>query len=156
MRFADNFMPAHQINEMKITQEQIRDISADLQMGLLSVINRETYAIRSIPDPHGLFSDLDVGAEELEQIENEWPKLLTITTMKSRQAFQIMEDFIEGIPDENLNVDLIKILNRRSPFANFKMEIESSIYRQKWFDFKNKKYEYYVKEKLRLGKINIE
>lgn len=27
MRFADNFMPAHQINEMKITQEQIRDIS---------------------------------------------------------------------------------------------------------------------------------
>lgn len=62
MRFADNFMPAHQINEMKITQEQIRDISADLQMGLLSVINRETYAIRSIPDPQGLFSDLDVGA----------------------------------------------------------------------------------------------
>lgn len=58
--------------------------------------------------------------------------------MKSRQAFQIMEDFIEGIPDENLNVNLIKILNRRSPFANFKMEIESSIYRQKWFDFKDK------------------
>lgn len=35
MRFADNFMPAHQINEMKITQEQIRDISARPTDGII-------------------------------------------------------------------------------------------------------------------------
>jgi hypothetical protein len=52
--------------------------------------------------------------------------------MESWEAFQIMEDFIEELTE-----DLITILNRKSPFANFKAEIESSSSQQKWFDFRD-------------------
>ncbi len=52
-----------------------------------------------------------------------------------------MEDFIEEIKDAKLKEYLMKILNGKSPIANFKAEIESSSYRQSWFDFRDKKYE---------------
>ncbi len=141
---------------MKITINQILDISTDLQSGLKTFINRGTYEIKSILDPNEIYSDSDIWEEELEKIENEWTDYLVIQKIESWEAFQIMEDFIEEIIDEKLKEDLIKILNRKSPFANFKAKIESSSYRQNWFDFRDKKYEEYVKEQLKIEKIEIE
>lgn len=57
--------------------------------------------------------------------------------------------------DERLKEDLIKISNRKSPFANFKAEIESSAYREEWFSFRTKKYEEYVKEQLELEDFEL-
>jgi len=38
-------------------------------------------------------------------------------------------NFLQIIADEKLQKDLFKILNRKSPFANFKAEVETSDYR---------------------------
>jgi hypothetical protein len=67
-----------------------------------------------------------------------------------------MEKFIDEIPDENLQQNLIKILGRKSPFANFKDEIDESDYRQQWFDFKQKMYEDYVMVQLNIEKLPFE
>ena len=141
---------------MKISLQQIHEISQDLQTGLKTFINRETYEIKSILDNNEIYSDSEIWEEELEKIENEWTEYSIITKMESWEEFQIMEDFIEEIKDDKLKEDIIKILNRKSPFANFKAEIESSAYRQKWFDFRDLKYEEYVKEKLKEEQIKIE
>ena len=141
---------------MKISLQQIHEISQDLQTGLKTFINRETYEIKSILDNNEIYSDSEIWEEELEKIENEWTEYSIITKMESWEEFQIMEDFIEEIKDDKLKEDIIKILNRKSPFANFKAEIESSAYRQKWFDFRDLKYEEYVKENLKEEQIKIE
>ncbi len=141
---------------MKISGKQIREISQDLQCGLKTFINRETGEIKSILDPNEVYSEPETWEEELEKIENEWIDYSVIEKMESWEAFQIMEDFVEEINDKRLKEDIIKILNRKSPFANFKAEIESSSYRQNWFDFRDKKYEEYIKEQLKIGKIEIE
>jgi hypothetical protein len=141
---------------MKITKRQIHEISQELQSGLKIFINRKSYEIKSILDPNEIYSDSEIWEEELKKIENEWIDYSVISKMESREAFQIMEDFIDVIKDERLKEDIIKILNRKSPFANFKAEIETSPYRQKWFDFRDKKYEKYIIEQLRLQKFEIE
>ena len=133
---------------MKITAKQIKEISGDLQAGMQVFINRENLEIRTVLDWDDMLDDTGYWKEELEKIEREWTDYATITKMESREAFLIMADFIDEIEDERLQEDLTKILNRKSPFANFKDEIESSAYRQKWFDFKNRKYEEYVQEQL--------
>jgi hypothetical protein len=55
-----------------------------------------------------------------------------------------------------LKINLIEILDRKRPFANFKARIESSSYRQIWFDFKDKKYIEYVIKQLEINNIKIE
>ena len=76
--------------------------------------------------------------------------------MESWEAFKVMEEFTYEVKDERLQEDLTKILNRKSPFANFKFEIESSEYREQWFKFRTKKYEEFLKEKLELEEIKFE
>ena len=141
---------------MKISGKQIHEISQDLQCCLKTFINRETGEIKSILDPNDVHSDPETWEEELDKIENEWIDYSVIEKMESWEAFQIMEDFLEEIKVERLKEDILKILNRKSPFANFKAEIESSSFRQNWFDFRVLKYEKYVRQKLREEKINIE
>ncbi|MBL7128422.1 MAG: hypothetical protein ISS16_05485 [Ignavibacteria bacterium] len=140
---------------MKITAKQIHEISEDLQTGMKVLINKETLEIKSILDWDDTFIDTEFWEEELEKIENEWTDYSVISKMESWEAFRIMEDFVAEITDERLKEDLRKILNRKSPFANFKSEIEASSYRQKWFDFRDLKYEDYVKEQLKLENFKI-
>jgi len=75
--------------------------------------------------------------------------------MESWEAFRIMEEFAEAVGDEKLSNELLKILGRKSPFANFKAEVESSPYRQNWFDFRLKRYEDYVREQLEVEDFDI-
>jgi hypothetical protein len=66
-----------------------------------------------------------------------------------------MEEYADSVDDEVFREGLIKILNRKSPFSNFKAEVESSPYRQNWFDFRLKKYGDYVKEHLEIEDFSI-
>jgi len=141
---------------MKITAKQIHEMSQDLQVRMKVFINRKDFEIKTIFDFEYSYGDTEFGEEELEKIESEWTNYTTLTKMESHEAFQIMEDFVEEIDNTRFQEDLIKILNRKSPFANFKAEIESSAFRQKWFDFRDKKHEDYVRKELKLEGFEIE
>jgi len=141
---------------MILTAKQINEIAQELLAGMKVFINRETLEIRTILDWDTMYGDTELWDEELEKIEQEWASYVVLQKMESREAFSIMEDFIEEVKDLKMQQDLIKILNRKSPFGNFKAEVESSDYRQNWFDFRQRKYEEYVREQLENENIELE
>lgn len=132
---------------MKITAKQINEIAQELEAGMRVYMNRETLEFKSVLDWDELM-DPEQWEETAETIENEWPAAIVLEKMDSREAFRVMEDFINEIEDSKVQEDLIKILNRKSPFANFKAEVETSIYRDLWFSFRTIKYEDYVRDQL--------
>lgn len=132
---------------MKVTSSKINEIAQELEAGMKVYLNRENLEIKSILDWEDI-SDDEFWEEELEEMVKEWSDFVVLTKMESWEAFKVMEEFVDTIEDETFCEGLIKILSRRSPFAYFKAEIESSPYRQNWFDFKLRKYEDYVREQL--------
>ena len=140
---------------MKITSEKINEIAQELEAGMKVYLNRETLEIKPILDWEDI-SDNEIWEEEVEDILKEWSSYLVISKMESREAFRVMEEFADSVDDEVFREGLIKILNSKSPFANFKAEVESSHYRQNWFDFRLKKYEDYVKEHLEIEDFSID
>ncbi|MDP4274801.1 MAG: UPF0158 family protein [Bacteroidota bacterium] len=137
---------------MKLTDKQINKMAQDLEAGMKIFINKETLEYRTILDLDDLM-DPEFLEEEMEKIENEWSNYAVIEKMNSSEAFKIMEDFVDEVKELKLKENLIKILNRKSPFANFKAEIESSNYREEWFAFRTKRQEDYVKEQLDMNEI---
>ena len=70
-----------------------------------------------------------------------WEKCITVEPRESRESFAIMEDFVSGIDDKNLKNKLINALSNRKSFANFKMLVEQSKFREQWLAFKQQKLE---------------
>ena len=132
---------------MKLTSKQINEIAQNLETGMKVYLNKESLEFEAVVDWDDM-TDPIPWDEIVEKIENEWTDVMVFEKLNSRDGFQIMEDFVDEIDDQRLREDLIKILNRKSPFANFKDEIESSAYRQRWFDFRTMKHEEYVKRQL--------
>jgi len=139
---------------MKVTSAQINEIAQMLDCGLNAYINRETLEMDFIPDMDRL-DETELWEEHYIKVTEEWNSFV-IEPMQSWDSFKIMEKFVDEIPDEILQQNLIKILSRKSPFANFKAEIDDSDYRQQWFDFKQKMYEEYVMTQLEIEKIPFE
>ena len=100
--------------------------------------------------------DLGCWDEELGEIENTWKRFFTIEKMSSREGYQIMEDFVNELRDGYFKENLIKILERKSPFANFEAEVESSEFREQWFAFRDAAYVEYVQEELEMNDVAYE
>jgi len=141
---------------MKLTSKQVNEIAQDLQAGMKVFINRENLEIRTILDWDDMYGDSEIWEEELKKIDDEWTDYVVLEKLESRESFRIMEAFVDEVDDEKMKEDLIKILNRKSPFANFKAEVEDSLFRQKWFDFRTKKFEEYVKDQLEMNDLEYE
>jgi hypothetical protein len=140
---------------MRLTSKQINEIAQDLEAGFKVYLNKETLEFEAVLDWDEM-TDSGLWEEIMKKIENEWTNVMLFEKFESREAFQKMEDFLDEIDDKKLREDLIKILNRKSPFANFKYEIETSTYRQQWFDFRTMKHEEYVRQQLDLENIEYE
>lgn len=140
---------------MNLSKEQIKEMAQDLEAGMKLFINKETLEYRSVLDWDDMI-DPEPWDEDIKKIESEWSDYIVIEKMESHESYNVMVDFVDEVNDIRLKEDLIKILNRRSPFANFKAEIESSDYREEWFAFRTKKYEEYIKEYLDIENMTLE
>jgi hypothetical protein len=76
---------------MKITASQIKEIAQELEAGMKVYLNKDTLEIRPILDWDDII-DNDPWEEELDKIYNEWSNFVVLTTMESREAYQVMED----------------------------------------------------------------
>jgi hypothetical protein len=139
----------------QLTKKQVFDISQELQCGMKVYINSDTLEYKSVMDMDDM-DDFGFWDEMLEEIENTWQNYFTIEKMSSREGFQIMENFVNELEDGYFRDNLIKILDRKSPFANFKAEVESSKYREHWFAFRDAAYVEYVQEELELNDVAFE
>jgi len=139
----------------RLTKKQVYDISQELQCGMKVFVNTDTLEYKSVPDMDDM-DDFGFWDEELEKIDNTWKRFITIEKMSSREGYQIMENFVDELRGGYFKENLIKILARKSPFANFKAEVESSEFREKWFAFRDAAYVEYVQEELEISDVAFE
>lgn len=127
----------------------VSEIAETIMMGMICFLNPDTLEIEFIPremisDPEGYEMITGEKYTDAEMKHLQWQTFIEVEPMETHESFKIMEYFIDEINDHNLQGRLINSLNRRKPFANFKYIVETSEYRQQWFEFRQKQWELYV------------
>ena len=135
---------------IKLTEQQIKEIAEYLDAGMVCHYNLKTGKIIYVPNFNNmLYAEEEDWREELDELDENWLDYFTFDPMTSRESFLVMADFIDTVDDRNLQERLVNALNRRKPFRNFKWEIDNSgEYRQKWFEYKEKRYIEAVKKQI--------
>lgn len=143
---------------IKLTEDQIKEIAELLDCGMRCFINKETVEIKTVLDFDSWQSDNEGPWEDvLNELEENWEKYFEIKRMESYEAFNMMADFAENVENRELRDNLIKALNRKHPFQNFKWVVDNSgPDRQRWFDFKNQKLIEWVKDQLEVTDFDKE
>lgn len=134
-----------------IPDQLITEIAQEIDMGMVCFINPETLELESILGNSYIYEDTEEFNQEIFAKVNKWKKYIHIEPLESRESFLIMEKFIKCcIPDKDrFKEELWNAISRPKPFQRFKIKIESSQYRQRWFDFKQEQLEIYVREQLK-------
>jgi hypothetical protein len=131
-----------------LSTEQINEIADELEVGFNCFLNKkngELIFLRGDGDDFFGFEEDDAWADDRKKIDDNPDDYYEIEKMGSRDSFTVMEDFIYTVNSEKLRKDLIYALNQKKPFSRFKYVIDcSGEYRQKWFDFKTKKFQEWV------------
>lgn len=132
---------------MKLTEEQINQISQELDSGLKCYINIETGEMKSILDWEEVHADPEFWEDELKEIEDNWKEYVILEKMSSREAFEVMESFIDTLSDGENRNRLIHALNGRRPFSNFKNQVDyNDEIRQQWFAHKAEEYKAFTRK----------
>ena len=131
----------------------VHEIAEFIDCGLNCYLNPETLELEYLPknldDPEEY--ELMAGESYDEMLKHDqWDKCIVVEPPESSQGFKIMERFVDEVDDRRLQKRLIEALNRRRPFANFKQIVETSPYRQAWFDFKQQELESMVWNELQV------
>ncbi|MDR7131528.1 hypothetical protein J2X69_003892 [Algoriphagus sp. 4150] len=134
---------------MMLTEHHIEEIAELLDCGMLCFFHTPTGTIEYHPDPENPYFEPEPWEDLFEKLESDWGNYVRFEKMDSREGFQVMEDFAYSMTDTNFREKLLDQLSKRKPFQNFKYTIDTSKYRQDWFDFKKKAYIDFVKQQLR-------
>lgn len=138
----------------KYPKELITAIAQDIDMGMICFLNTDTMEFDSVlgRSYDGYWDgDQDDWSREVYEKVDAWKNSIRIEPPESWESFDRMERFIENsIPDNDaVKSRLRNALSGRQPFQNFKHVINSSKYRQCWFDFKQSQMEQFVLDKLK-------
>ncbi len=137
---------------MKLTEKQIKEIAETLDMGMRCFFHLKTGEIEEVPDffdGHWIGQNTEPWQETLDKLDENWGDYFEFEKITSRESFGFMSDFAESVDNPNLQDRLYKALNKPKPFRNFNREINNSgKYRQKWFDYKNRRLIEFVKKQI--------
>jgi hypothetical protein len=129
----------------------IKEITDQLDCGQNAFIHKYTKKTLFVPDTeNNIYADDSFFEKELEELEKNFDSYFKIERMTSRESFEVMENFIAECDDnKTLQSKLVNALQKSKPFREFKFIIDySGDYRNKWFDFKEKKYLLFVEKQL--------
>jgi hypothetical protein len=148
------------IEMITLSTEQVKEIAEQLEVGFDCFLNKHnSELIFLIGDEDGFssFEEDDVWADDRKKIDANPDDYYPIEKMGSKDSFLVMEEFAHTIDSNKLKEELIRALNQKKPFRQFKYLIDDSgEYRQKWFDFKSKKMIEWVIAELDLINMNEE
>jgi len=132
------------------TPETIKEIAEQLSCGFSAYIHKSTGQMLFVPDEMQFPDmDTDVWAEEFKQLESNGSDFFEVEKWTSSDAFEVMREFAEQVPDRKLQEQLIEALGNRKPFRHFGNLIDySGDFRQQWFDFRSKWQNDYVARQL--------
>lgn len=135
-----------------LTEEQISKIVELLDCGMICFYHQPSGTIESHPDPDDIYSDLEGWQDTIDKIQNDRDNYETFKKMNSTEGFELMEKFAHSLADTSFRNKILNGISKKKPFQNFKMLIDSSDYRQEWFDFKKNAYINFVKEQVVMKK----
>ena len=121
---------------MTITDKHISEIADLLDCGMICFYHETTGKIESHPDPDGLYFDPESWQDVISKVERDWANYIKFEKMNSNEGFQLMENFAHSITDKTFKNKILDQLSGEKPFQKFKRLIDSSDFRQEWFDFK--------------------
>ncbi len=135
-------------------EKLIHQIAEEIDSGMTCFINPKTLEMVIVPrdmlDGGYFCGDTELFDKDLEKVDTEWERFTRVDPLGSREGFIIMEEFVDEIADDEAMANkLVNALNRPKPFRNFKNIVETSEYRQKWFDFKHQATKEQVSRELR-------
>ncbi|RUA33204.1 MAG: hypothetical protein DSY77_10890 [Bacteroidetes bacterium] len=133
---------------MILPEHKIKEIVDWLGTGMLVFYHKETGDVLYHPDPDNPYFEPELWQDQIDEIEKDRDKYLKFESMDSRQSFKVMEHFADSLSDLKFKGMLYDRLSRKKPFQNFKMLVESSDYRQDWFDFRDNASIEWMKEQL--------
>lgn len=133
-----------------LTEEQIKSIAEDLDIGMKVYVNLKTMEIKTIIDSLQHYEvDTEAWEDDINEIEENFDKYFEFEKMDSRESFRVMEDFVETVKDERLKEKLELGLSLSKPFRNFKDIIDDeNEYRKQWFEFKDSRNIEFVKKQI--------
>ncbi len=135
---------------VQLTSEMIKEIAGQLDFGMKCFYHIPTGELEYYPDEfkHAGF-DEEMWAEAMEKVEENFFEYIPFTGMESHESFEIMEDFINEIPQEKIQAKFINAIERRKPFQQFKnLLLDYPDLREQWFAYKDKRNIEYVEEQL--------
>lgn len=132
-----------------LAPNQIKEIADQIDCGFCCYYHKVTDEMLFIPNLDDFWEGEEFYADDLEKIQKDIKNFIKIDKPSSRENFEIMENFIEEVDNEKLKDELIKSLNKKKPFSQFKFTIDNAgIYSQQWFDFKAKQLQQFVIDQL--------
>jgi len=133
---------------MALTKEHISEIVGLLDSGMICYYHRQTGTIESHPDPDHPYFDPEPWQDIIDKIGNDRDNYDRFEKMNSNEGFRVMENFAHSLSDRNFRDKVLDRLSKGKPFQNFKTLIDSSDYRQDWFDFKKQAYIDFAKRQI--------
>jgi len=135
---------------ISVPDEIIEEIADQLDCGMKCYLKISSCTIvTTIKDEYCFDSGIDALDEDINQIKENSSDYFEFQEMESRESFNVMADFASEITDKEFQARIMKSLNQKSPFRNFKFTLDSSdYYRQMWFDYKKNRYIEFVKSQI--------
>lgn len=129
----------------------LKDVAGSIDCGSICYINTDTAEVEEYhPDMAEYEEEFADETPEFEWKHKEWPNSIAIAPLEASESFEIMSGFAMQIGNLMFQNKLLKVLEGKKPFANFKRTIDSSNYRQAWFDYKQKALENHVRTQLHI------
>lgn len=114
------------------------EIAEELNLGQVCYYNKKLKDFFCIPDTDDL--DADLFTEERKRIKNEKKDLIILRQPHSRVTFLLMEEFIQGIDDFEIQSELIEAISFDKPFARFKQKARNYKIEGDWCKFRDAKH----------------
>jgi len=116
----------------------VKEIADYLAMNCVVFVNPETLEIDFVPKNHETFTaNIDFDYDKVE----DW---IEIEPLESHESFEIMESFVESLPEEKEKNKLADAIGGHKLFANFNHLIHNSEERENWFRYRTCRLEKYV------------
>ncbi len=137
---------------MKLSDEQLDEVAQQVDGGMDAFIHKETGEIVLLPNMQNMdYVDTDAWHADIEKVEENRDAHIQVQDMDSRDECRVMEDFVSGIEDEQIQMVLDVVLNNAKPFRNFKNTLHRfPEVRNHWFVFKQERMIQWVRRQIRL------
>ncbi|MBB6326094.1 hypothetical protein FHS59_001722 [Algoriphagus iocasae] len=134
-----------------LTEKEVGLISTQLLKGNVCFYQIDKKKIHHMPDDEDYFNyDLTEEEEDiLDEIEDNPENFAEFTKMEPAQEHQMMQDFIDRkVKEKNLAEDLVNALSKPKAATGFKFLIDDSKYKNEWTEYRQSKYQDWVKEQV--------